>query len=63
MLGGIAVLALVVLTRLGFMTYWSIDGGGESFSDSRLVLFWVLALVAIAMLSRFAWQISSGKHR
>ena len=58
--GGIAILALVVLVRLGLMTYWSLNGTG---ADGRLILFWVLALVALAMLSRFAWQISSGKHR
>jgi len=58
--GGIAILALVVLVRLGLMTYWSLNGTGV---DGRLILFWVLALVARAMLSRFAWQISSGKHR
>ena len=62
MLGGIAILSLVVLTRLGLMTYWSIGGGGSSISSSRLVLFWILALVVLAMLSRFAWQISTGKH-
>jgi uncharacterized membrane protein len=58
--GGIAIVALVVLVRLGLMTYWSLNGNGV---DGRLILFWVLALVALAMLSRFAWQISSGRHR
>lgn len=62
MLGGIAILALAVLTRLDLMTYWSIGGEGASISNSRLVLFWFLALVVLAMLSRFAWQIASGKH-
>jgi hypothetical protein len=61
--GGIGILALVVLVRLGLMTYWSLVGTGASIPDGRLVLFWVLALVVLAMLSRFAWQISSGKHR
>ena len=62
LLCGIAILALVVLARLGLMTFWSISEGGAAISDARLVLFWVLALAVLAMLSRFAWQISSGKH-
>jgi hypothetical protein len=60
---GIAVLALVALVRLGLMTYWSLSGTGASIPDARLVLFWGLSLVVLAMLSRFAWQISRGKHR
>ena len=60
--GGIAILALVVLVRLGLMTYWSLNGTGTSIPDGRLILFWFLALVALAMLSRLAWQISIDKH-
>jgi hypothetical protein len=62
-LAGIVTMVLVVLIRLGLTTYWSIEGSGEHISISRLVLVWVLALVVLAMLSRFAWQISTGKHR
>lgn len=61
-LGAIGLVAGVVLTRLGLMTYWSLSGIDYEFSDRRLLLAWCLGLIALAMLSRFAWQIWSGRH-
>jgi hypothetical protein len=59
---GVVILAAVVLTRLSLMTFWSFDSV-ESTAPARLVLFWILAVVALAMLSRFAWQIWTGRHQ
>lgn len=59
---GVFLLGAIVLTRLSLMTYWSL-GSVDSFSVARLSLFWVLALIAFAMLARFAWQIWTGRHQ
>lgn len=60
---GLGILAAVVFTRLGLMTYWSLAAEGTVTSNGRLVLFWVLSLAVLAMLTRFAWQVRSGRHR
>lgn len=62
LLGGIGLLAVVVLVRLGLMTYWSLGGIGYAISGGRLLLAWCLGLVVLAMLSRFAWHIFTDRH-
>ena len=57
-LGGIAILAIMVLIRLGLMTYWSWDDG----SRPRLVLVWALALFVLVMLARFARHLLTGRE-
>ena len=62
-LGGIGVLAGIVLLRLGLMTYWSLGSISYAHSGARLLLAWCLGVVVLAMLWRFAWQIYTGRHR
>lgn len=59
---GVALLAAVVLVRLGLMTWWSLGDGGPAF-DTRLWLYWILAVAVLVMLFRFAWQLWTGRHR
>ena len=56
-LGAVGMLAGVVLVRLSLMTYWSLKGIDYAFLDGPLLLAWCLGLIALAMLSRFAWHI------
>jgi len=62
-LSAIGLLAGVVLIRLSLMTYWSLSGIDYAFSDGSLLLAWCLGLIALAMLSRFAWHIWNGRNR
>lgn len=57
----ISLLAAVVLIRLGFMIYWVASDTGAQVTG-RLPLFTGLAAVALALLSRFAWQVWISKH-
>jgi hypothetical protein len=59
---GVVILAALVLTRLSLMTFWSIDSV-DAASPARLGLYWILAIIVLVMLSRFAWQIWTGRHR
>ena len=58
----VCTLAVFVLVRLCLMTYWSL-GSADSYSSARLSLYWILALIVLAMLFRFAWQIWTGRHQ
>jgi hypothetical protein len=62
LLAAIAILAVVVVARLGLFTYWTLTAGDEAVLSARMIVFWVLAAIALAMLSRFAWQIWTGRH-
>jgi hypothetical protein len=62
LLAAIAILAVVVVARLGLYTYWTLTDGNEAALSARMIVFWVLAAIALGMLSRFAWQIWTGKH-
>ena len=62
-LTGIGALAAAVIVRVGLMTYWSFSDASHEFLDRRLLLAWGLGLLVLAMLSRFAWQIHTGRHR
>ena len=58
-LAGLAVLAGMVLARLGLITYWS----WHDASRSRLIVAWCLGIVVIAMLVRLASHVISGKQQ
>jgi hypothetical protein len=59
----LGILGAVVITRLSLMTYWSLTAESAVTSNGRLVLFWVLSMAVLAMLTRFAWQVRTGRHR